>query len=154
VECLSSGRRCAGPAGCSERLGGDGVGLPEVATVLTEVGPPRRHHAGAGNPWLWHAAAARPGLRRAAEPIFGGVAKGGVLTAALNEPGAPLPDRPATTFTNGSVVGHQSWCRHMPEQAHWLVVTGRQRGGRGVAEGRRRAADQTPTSNGSDEYQP
>ncbi|ETB31264.1 hypothetical protein N602_31445, partial [Mycobacterium avium subsp. hominissuis 10-5606] len=75
-----------------ERLGGDGVGLPEVATVLTEVG--RR---GAITPALATLGfAVLPLLELASEEqqdrFLAGVARGGVLTAALNEPGTPLPD--------------------------------------------------------------
>ena len=35
--------------------------------------------------------------------FLAGVAKGGVLTAALNEPGTALPDRPATCRWQGAV---------------------------------------------------
>ena len=125
-----------------ERLGGDGVGLPEIATALTEIG---RH--GAITPalatlGLRRGAAAGPGLRRAAGPVPGGVAKGAVLTAALNEPGAALPDRPATTLapvdgSSGTKVGVA-----YAEQAEWLIVTADSGGRGGVAEGRRCAAGQ------------
>lgn len=81
-----------------ERLGGDGVGLFEVGALLTEVG---RHGAvtpalatlGLGVVPLLELASAEQQDR-----FLAGVAKGGVLTAALNEPGAALPDRPATSF--------------------------------------------------------
>jgi alkylation response protein AidB-like acyl-CoA dehydrogenase len=74
-----------------------------------------------------------------------------VLTAALNEPGAALPDRPAVTFTDGRLSGTKIGVGYA-EQADWLIVTAD-----GVvvvvspkAEGVRLA--KTPTSNGSDEY--
>ena len=51
-----------------------------------------------------------------------GVAKGSVLTAALNEPGAPLPDRPATAFANGRLNGTKVAVGYA-EQADWIVVT-------------------------------
>ncbi len=51
-----------------------------------------------------------------------GVAKGAVLTAALNEPGAPLPDRPATTFADGRLNGTKVAVPYA-EQAEWIVVT-------------------------------
>jgi alkylation response protein AidB-like acyl-CoA dehydrogenase len=134
-----------------ERLGGDGVGLPEVATVLTEVG---RH--GAITPALATLGYGMlPLLDLASDEqqnrFLAGVAKGGVLTAALNEPGAALPDRPATTFTNGRLSGTKVGVGYA-EQADWLVVTADS----AVvvvspkAEGVRLA--KTPTSNGSDEY--
>ena len=79
--------------GVPERLGGDGVGLPEVATALTEIGrhgtiSPALATLGLGLvPLLDLASDAQQ------DRYLAGVAKGTVLTAALNEPGAPLPDR-------------------------------------------------------------
>ena len=134
-----------------ERLGGDGVGLPEVATVLTEVG---RH--GAITPALATLGfGVMPLLDLASDEqqdrFLAGVAKGGVLTAALNEPGTALPDRPATTFVERPAIGHQNRCGICRtgglDDRH-----GRQRRRGGIAEGRRGAAGKTPTSNGSDEY--
>ena len=83
-----------------ERLGGDGVGLPEIATALTEIG---RH--GLISPALTTLGlGAVPLLDLASDHqqdrYFGGLAKGSLLTAALNEPGSALPDRPATTFVH------------------------------------------------------
>ncbi|OMC16804.1 acyl-CoA dehydrogenase family protein [Mycobacterium sp. SP-6446] len=134
-----------------ERLGGDGVGLPEVATVLTEVG---RH--GAVTPALATLGlGVVPLLDLASDEqqdrFLAGVAKGGVLTAALNEPGAALPDRPATTFVHGRLSGTKVAVAHA-EQADWIVVTSDS----AVvvvspkADGVRLV--RTPTSNGSDEY--
>ena len=133
-----------------ERLGGDGVGLPEVATVLTEAG---RH--GAVTPALATLGfGVVPLLVLASEEqqdrFLAGVAKGGVLTAALNEPGAALPDRPVTTFVNGRLSGTKVGVAYA-EQADWMIVTAdsavvvvspRADGVRLV---------HTPTSNGSDE---
>ncbi|MCV7053480.1 acyl-CoA/acyl-ACP dehydrogenase [Mycobacterium heidelbergense] len=134
-----------------ERLGGDGVGLPEVATVLTEVG---RHGAitpalatlGLGVVTLLDLASEEQQDR-----FLAGVAKGGVLTAALNEPGAALPDRPSTTLANGRLSGTKIGVAYA-EQADWMVVTA---DGAVVvvspkADGVRLV--RTPTSNGSDEY--
>jgi alkylation response protein AidB-like acyl-CoA dehydrogenase len=134
-----------------ERLGGDGVGLSEVATVLTEVG---RH--GAITPALATLGfGVVPLLDLATDEqqdrFLGGVAKGGVLTAALNGPGTALPDRPATTFANGRLSGTKVGVGHA-EQAEWLIVTT----DNAVvvvspkADGVRLV--RTPTSNGSDEY--
>ncbi|MCV7379748.1 acyl-CoA dehydrogenase [Mycobacterium alsense] len=134
-----------------ESLGGDGVGLPEVATVLTEVG---RH--GAITPALATLGlGAVPLLDLASEEQRGrflaGLARGGVLTAALNEPGAPLPDRPATTLADGRLSGTKIGVPYA-EQADWVIVTADS----GVvvvspkADGVRLV--RTPTSNGSDEY--
>jgi 3-oxo-4-pregnene-20-carboxyl-CoA dehydrogenase alpha subunit len=134
-----------------ERLGGDGVGLPEVATVLTELG---RH--GAVTPALATLGfGVVPLLDLASDQqqdrFLAGVATGGVLTAALNEPGAPLPERPATTFANGRLSGTKIGVAYA-EQADWMVVTTDS----AVvvvspkADGVRLV--RTPTSNGSDEY--
>ena len=134
-----------------ERLGGDGVGLPEVATVLTEVG---RH--GAVTPALATLGlGVVPLLDLASDEqqdrYLAGVGKGGVLTAALNDPGAALPDRPATTFTDGRLSGTKIGVAYA-EQADWMIVTTDS----AVvvvspkADGVRLV--RTPTSNGSDEY--
>ncbi|MCA2320602.1 acyl-CoA/acyl-ACP dehydrogenase [Mycobacterium intracellulare] len=134
-----------------ERLGGDGVGLPEVATVLTEIG---RH--GAITPALATLGfGVVPLVDLASEDqqdrFLASVAKGGVLTAALNEPGAALPDRPSTTFAAGRLSGTKVGVGYAG-QADWMIVTADsavvvvspKAGGVEVV--------QTPTSNDSDEY--
>ncbi len=134
-----------------ERLGGDGLGLPEVATVLTEVG---RH--GAITPALATLGlGVVPLLDLASDAqqdrFLAGVTKGGVLTAALNEPGTALPDRPATTLANGRLSGTKVGVGYAG-QADWMIVTADS----AVvvvspkADGVRLV--RTPTSNGSDEY--
>jgi alkylation response protein AidB-like acyl-CoA dehydrogenase len=134
-----------------ERLGGDGVGLPEVGTVLTEVG---RH--GAITPALATLGfGVIPLLDLATdeqqERFLSGVAKGGLLTAALNEPGTALPDRPVATFAGGRLSGTKIGVGYA-EQADWMIVTADS----AVvvvspkADGVRLV--RTPTSNGSDEY--
>ena len=83
--------------------------------------------------------------------FLAGVAKGGVLTAALNEPGTALPDRPATTFAHGRLSGTKVGVAYA-EQADWMIVTADS----AVvvvspkADGVKLA--KTPTSNDSDEY--
>lgn len=77
--------------GVPDRLGGDGVGLPEIATALTEIG---RH--GTVSPALATLGLGLiPLLDLAADEqqdrYLTGVIKGAVLTAALNEPGHPRP---------------------------------------------------------------
>ncbi|OIN78410.1 acyl-CoA dehydrogenase family protein [Mycobacterium malmoense] len=134
-----------------ERLGGDGVGLPEVATVLTEVG---RH--GAITPALATLGlGVVPLLDLASDEqqdrFLGGVAEGGVLTAALNEPGAALPDRPSTTLANGRLSGTKIGVAYAG-QADWMVVTA---DSAVVVVSPKADGVQlvpTPTSNGSDEY--
>jgi 3-oxo-4-pregnene-20-carboxyl-CoA dehydrogenase alpha subunit len=134
-----------------ERLGGDGVGLPEVATALTEIG---RH--GLISPALVTLGLATvPLLDLATEDqqdrYFGGVANGSLLTAALNEPGTALPERPATTFVHSRLSGTKVGVGYA-ENADWMIVT---TDSEVVvvspnAEGVQLA--KTPTSNGSDEY--
>jgi 3-oxo-4-pregnene-20-carboxyl-CoA dehydrogenase alpha subunit len=134
-----------------ERLGGDGVGLPEVGTVLTEVG---RH--GAITPALATLGfGVIPLLDLATdeqqERFLSGVANGGLPTSALNEPGTALPDRPVTTFAGGRLSGTKIGVGYA-EQADWMIVTADS----AVvvvspkADGVRLV--RTPTSNGSDEY--
>lgn len=137
--------------GVPDRLGGDGVGLPEIATALTEIG---RH--GTISPALATLGLGLvPLLDLASEAqqdrFLDGVAKGAVLTAALNEPGASLPDRPATTFAGGRLNGTKVAVPYA-EQASWMIVTT----DTAVvvvspkAEGVR--LTKTPASTGADEY--
>jgi alkylation response protein AidB-like acyl-CoA dehydrogenase len=137
--------------GVPERLGGDGVGLPEIATALTEIGrhgtiSPALATLGLGLVSLLDLASAEQQDR-----YLAGVAKGGVLTAALNEPGAPLPDRPATTLVNNRLSGTKIGVPYA-EQAEWMIVTADS----GVVVVSPKAAGvtltKTPTSNDSDEY--
>src|ERR1700759_1325373 len=119
-ESLVSGGVTALPV--PERLGGDGVGLPGVATVLTEVG---RH--GAITPALVTLGfGVLPLLDLASDEqqdrFLASVAEGGVLTAALNEPGTALPDRPATTFPTGRLSGTKVGVAYA-EQADQMIVT-------------------------------
>jgi len=134
-----------------ERLGGDGVGLSEVGTVLTEVG---RH--GAITPALATLGfGVVPLLDLAADEqqdrFLAGVAKGGVLTAGLNEPGTALPDRPATTFVHARLSGTKVGVGYA-EQADWMIVTADS----AVVVVSPKADGvqmvRTPTSNASDEY--
>jgi alkylation response protein AidB-like acyl-CoA dehydrogenase len=134
-----------------ERLGGDGVGLPEVATVLTEIG---RH--GAITPALATLGfGVLPLLDLASDEqqdrFLAGVAKGAVLTGALNEPGAALPDRPSTTFANGRLSGTKVGVGYAG-QADWIIVTADS--AVVVVSSKATGVDmvQTPTSNDSEEY--
>jgi len=134
-----------------ERLGGDGVGLPEVATVLTEVG---RH--GAITPALATLGlGVVPLLDLASDEqqdrFLASVAEGGGLTAALNEPGTALPDRPSTTVSGGRLSGTKVGVAYAG-QADWLIVTA----DHAVVVVSPKADGvqlvKTPTSNDSDEY--
>ncbi len=137
--------------GVPERLGGDGVGLPEIATALTEIGRhaticPALATLGLGQlPLLDMATEAQQDRYLAA------VAKGAILTAALNEPGAALPERPATRLVNGRLTGTKVAVPYAG-QASWMLVSTDS----GVAvvspdeDGVR--ITQTPTSAGGDEF--
>jgi alkylation response protein AidB-like acyl-CoA dehydrogenase len=137
--------------GVPERLGGDGVELAGVATALTEIG---RH--GTISPALATLGLGLiPLLELASEEqqdrYLADVAKGAVLTAALNEPGAQLPEQPATTLRDGRLSGTKVAVPYA-ESAKWILVTTDS----GVvvvpgdADGL--SVTKTPTSNGSDEY--
>lgn len=108
--------------GIPERLGGDGVGLPEIAAALTEVGrhglvSPALATLGFGVvPLLELAAAAQQ------DRFFDGVGAGAILTAAVNEPGAPFPQRPATTLRDGRVNGTKIAVPYA-ESARWMLVS-------------------------------
>ncbi len=137
--------------GVPERLGGDGVGLPEIATALTEIG---RH--GTISPALATIGLGLiPLLDLASEAqqdrFLAGVAKGAILSAALDEPGASLPDRPATTLSGGRLNGTKVAVPYA-EQADWLIVTADS----GVAVVSSKAdgvqLTKTPSSTGGDEY--
>ncbi|CAN1546970.1 CaiA Acyl-CoA dehydrogenases [Mycobacteriaceae bacterium] len=137
--------------GVPERLGGDGVGLPEIATALTEIG----RHATISPALATLGLGLVPLLDLADESQQGrfcdGVANGAILTAALNEPGAALPDRPATTVVGGRLNGTKVAVPYA-EQAIWIVVT-TDNGAVMVspkADGVRLIA--TPSSTGAEEY--
>ncbi|AKS36255.1 acyl-CoA dehydrogenase family protein [Mycolicibacterium goodii] len=134
-----------------ERLGGDGLGLPEVATALTEIGrrgtvSPALATLGLGLVPLLELASETQQDRYLAE-----VAKGAVLSAALNEPGRQLPQQPATTLAGGVLNGTKVGVAYA-ESAQWLVVTA----DTAVVVVSPAAAGvtltKTPTANGSDEY--
>ena len=137
--------------GVPDRLGGDGVGLPELATAITEIG---RH--GLISPALATLGLGLlPLLDMASEAqqdrYLDGVAKGSVLTAALNEPGAGLPERPATSLRDGKLTGTKIAVPYAA-QANWMLVSTDS----GVAVVSPRADGvrlvHTPTSAGGEEY--
>ena len=137
--------------GLPERLGGDGLGLSEVATALTEIG---RH--GTVSPALATLGFGLVPLLDLAtdeqlDRYLSGVGNGSVVTAALNEPGAPLPDRPGTTFAGGKLNGTKIAVPYAG-QADWLIVTA---DGAVVVVSPKVdgvTVTKTPTSNHSDEY--
>lgn len=134
-----------------ERLGGDGLGLPEIATALTEIG--RRGTTGAALATL--GLGLLPLLAVATDTeqdrYLDGVAGGAVLSAALNEPGVSLPERPSVTLADGKLTGTKIGVPYAGT-ARWLLVTAD--GGVAVIAPTASGVTltKTPTSNGTDEY--
>ena len=74
-----------------------------------------------------------------------------MLTAALNEPGAALPDRPATTFVHSRLSGTKVGVGYA-ENAEWMLVTADSAVVVVSPKADGVQISKTPTSNGSDEY--
>lgn len=137
--------------GVPERLGGDGVGLPEIATALTEIG----RHATVCPALATLGLGLLPLLDLAGDEqqdrYLAGVAKGAILTAALNEPGSALPERPSTALVDGRITGTKVAVPYAG-QATWMLVS--TDGGVVVVspdeDGVR--ITKTPTSAGGDEF--
>ena len=134
-----------------ERVGGDGVGLPEVATALTEIG----RHGLIGPALATLGLGALPLLDLASDEqqdrYFGGLAKGSLITAALNEPGSALPERPVTAFVHSRLSGTKIGVGYA-DNSEWMIVT---TDSAVVVVSPKADGVQlvkTPTSNGSDEY--
>ena len=133
-----------------ERLGGDGLGLAEIGTALTEIG---RH--GTVSPALATLGATAVLLDLASDAqqdrYLAGVAKGSVLALALNEPGASLPDRPAVSLAGNKLNGTKVAVGYAG-QADWIIVS--TDGGVVLVPGKADGltVTKTPTSNGSDEF--
>ena len=105
-----------------EEHGGEGLGLPEVAVLLREVG------SRAGELPVWEtlccgalvlAAAGSDDQQRRVLP---GVATGEViLTPAVREAGAGIPEVPETTFAAGRLTGRKIGVTYAEEAAALLV---------------------------------
>lgn len=137
--------------GVPERFGGDGLGLAEIGTALTEIG----RHATCAPALATLGLGLLPLLDLASEGqqqrYLGRVGQGAILTAALNEPGASFPDRPAVTLEAGRLNGVKLAVPYA-RQSVWMVVS--TDGGVVVvspgADGVRLSA--TPTSTGAEEF--
>ncbi|MPY82162.1 MAG: acyl-CoA dehydrogenase [Actinophytocola sp.] len=138
-------------------LDGDGLGIAEAAALLTEVG---RHAAGVpalATLALGALTVAEHGTAGQRDALLPGVGAGtALLTAALSEPGSPLPEAPATRATPGwSLTGTKTAVLHAT-RADRVLVTATTPDGIGVflldphAEGVTIAA--TPTSTGAPEH--
>ncbi|PSR65486.1 MULTISPECIES: acyl-CoA dehydrogenase family protein [Nocardia] len=108
-----------------QRYGGEGLGLLEVSAILKELATdavevPVLSTLGFG---------VLPLLRAATddvmERVFPAVAEGAIVTAALNEPGAPFSSKPSTTaITDGTTVrisGHKVVVQYA-SRASWILV--------------------------------
>ncbi|MBF5000303.1 acyl-CoA dehydrogenase family protein [Nocardia sp. BSTN01] len=138
-----------------EEHGGDGMGLLEVSTLLTElatdaVAVPALSTLGFGVlPLVGHA-----GDDLAAK-VFPAVAEGAILTAALHEPGAPFVAEPQTkAVADGDSVRINGRKIAVPyaRQAQWILVpTDR---GIAVVDGDANGITRTesPSSTGAPEY--
>ncbi|ORV42166.1 acyl-CoA dehydrogenase [Mycolicibacter engbaekii] len=148
-EALVSGGVAA--LGVPERLGGDGLGLAELSTALTEIG----RHGTVGPALATLGLGLIPLLDLASEAqqdrYLAEVPTGAVLSAALNEPGQQLPEHPKTSYADGKLNGIKTGVPYA-ETAAWLIVSCDQ----GVVVVSPDTAGvtltKTPTSNGSDEY--
>jgi 3-oxo-4-pregnene-20-carboxyl-CoA dehydrogenase alpha subunit len=137
--------------GVPERLGGDGLGLAEITSAITEIG----RHGTAGPAFATLGLGLLPLLDLASDAqqdrYLAAVAKGGVLSAAVDEPGSALPEHPTTRFSGGRLDGTKIVVPHA-ESADWLVVTTDS----GVVVVSPRAdgvtLTKTPSANHSDEF--
>lgn len=134
-----------------ERLGGDGLGMAEVATLLTEVG---RH--GAVTPVFATLGLALVPLLDSAsveqqDRYLADVAGGAVLTAALNEAGSALPDHPSVTLRDGRLSGTKIGVP-VADDARWMLVTAEDTVVVICPQSPGVRLIRTPTSNGLAEY--
>ncbi|CAJ1509907.1 acyl-CoA dehydrogenase family protein [[Mycobacterium] holstebronense] len=137
--------------GVPERLGGDGLGLSELATALTEIG----RHGTIGPALATLGLGLIPLLDLASDAqqdrYLSGVPTGAVLSAALNEPGRQLPEHPATSFAGGKLNGTKTGVAYA-QAATWLIVTADKAVVVVAPDADGVTVTKTPTSNGSDEY--
>jgi alkylation response protein AidB-like acyl-CoA dehydrogenase len=131
--------RALGPAGLLSlavpaRLGGEGLGMPEVGVLLTEIG--RRALPLPALPTLALAAlpVARWGTRDQQDDLLSAIGTGDrVLAAALREPSEPMPIRPTTRATPDlAVTGTKIGVWYAERAYRILVPVTRSTGGTGV----------------------
>ncbi|MFD4268351.1 acyl-CoA dehydrogenase family protein [Rhodococcus sp. NPDC058523] len=108
-----------------ESLGGDDLGIAEIGVLLNQVG----RHAAQVPVLETLGFGVLPLLALGGDPqrFLAGVPGGAILTAALAEPGAPLPTSPATTATADGdgylVTGRKVGVRYAEQAAFVLVPT-------------------------------
>jgi hypothetical protein len=99
----------------------DGLGVLEVAVLLTEIGK----RAPSMKALATLMTGALPLLRWGHPELLPGVASGElILTAALREPSHPAPLPPVTAVTNGTITGRKIGVPYAAE-AHLLLVPAR-----------------------------
>lgn len=108
-----------------EEQGGAGLGVVETAVVLGEIGRWTAAVPALATLAFGVLPVARFGTAAQREDVFRGVASGRVLTAALNEPGDPLPTRPRLTARrDGSALvlsGRKTAVQHADSADRMLV---------------------------------
>lgn len=115
-----------------ERLGGDGLGVLETALLLTEVGRRAADVPALATLALGVLPIVRYGTSEQQDEWLPLVSEQhGVLTAAMSEPSAPLPVRPATTAGPGGISGVKINVPNAAE-ARRILVTATTGNGSGV----------------------
>jgi 3-oxo-4-pregnene-20-carboxyl-CoA dehydrogenase alpha subunit len=107
-------------------LGGDGLGVLDVAVALTEIGRRAASVPALATLVLGVLPVVRWGDRDLQRTLLAGVAAGDtVLTAAVREPSGVMPGRPATTATLGRASGTVSGVKigvPYAAAAEWILV--------------------------------
>ncbi|MFI5495237.1 acyl-CoA dehydrogenase family protein [Actinoplanes sp. NPDC051859] len=117
-----------------EALGGAGLGVLETSLVLAELARRAAAVPATSTLGLGVLPVARWGSPEHQRDLLAGVGEGRVLTAALAEPGDPLPDTPRTTATSGwRVTGTKTGVTDAEQAYRILVPVRRHTGGTAVA---------------------
>jgi 3-oxo-4-pregnene-20-carboxyl-CoA dehydrogenase alpha subunit len=142
-------------------LGGDGLGVLDVAVALTEAGRRAARVPALATLVLGVLPVVRWGDRDLQQALLAGVAAGDtVLTAALREPSGVMPARPATTVTlkraSGTVSGVKIGVPYAAAADWILVPASLEAGGAAVvivkASGEGVSRRRTHSSSGEPEY--
>jgi 3-oxo-4-pregnene-20-carboxyl-CoA dehydrogenase alpha subunit len=141
-------------------LGGDGLGIAEIAVLLTEIGRRAVPVPALSTLALGILPVARWGSREQQEDLLSGVpTEGAVLTAALREPSEPMPAAPRAMATPGDptvVTGTKVGVPYAEQSHRVLVPVSLPAGGTAVAivdpRARGVSLSRTPTSAGTPEY--
>ncbi|MBU4617221.1 acyl-CoA dehydrogenase family protein [Prescottella equi] len=108
-----------------ERLGGDGLGMLEVATMLTEIGRGAAPVPALATLGFGVLPVLALGSAQQQDALLDGIAGGRVLTAALAEEGAAFPSVPSTTAVadgDGVVVTGHKIAVPFADIAHRILV--------------------------------